>query len=119
MSCPGKHCGVDDEIDVLNNQIVVWIFRFAHNFVWGQHQLNVNDYVWQTNAFLVEHVQIMTIVQLDHSNFRTIRGASVKTGIVFTDYGDIYMPGNILGPSLAQNPKFVSLFDMLKTVFKF
>ena len=108
--------GVDDEIDARDNYLVIFLLRtlicrcrLAHIIVWGRHQLHVEIYVWRNKAFLVENVHMRAIDELDHGTLRERRGASVQTGIVPTDCGDIHVPGGILGPVLAQKTGLLSL----------
>ena len=58
---------------------------------------------------MVEHVEMRVTDKLDHGTSRECRGARDQTGIVPTDCADIYVPGGILGPALAQKTGFVSL----------
>ena len=54
ISRAGQLLGVDDKIDALDNQLVIfllrtltWRCRLAHKVVWGRHQLHVKIYVWR------------------------------------------------------------------------
>ena len=116
MSRAGELLGVDDMIDALDNQLVIfllrtltWRCRFAHKVVWGRHQPHVEIYVWRNKAFLVEHVQMRATDELDHGTSRECRGASVQTGIVPTDCGDTHVPANVLCPSFAQETGLLSI----------
>ena len=53
MSRDGELLGVDDEIDAMDNQLVIfllrtltWRCRLAIKVVCGRHQLHVEIYVW-------------------------------------------------------------------------
>ena len=117
MSRAGELLGVDNEIDALENQLVIfllrtftWRCRLAFKVVWGRHQLHVEIYVWRNKALLVEHVQVRSTDEFDHGTSRECRGASVQTGIVPTDCGDIYVPGGVHCSSLAKKTSLLSLF---------
>ena len=63
MSRAGELFGVDDKINALDNQLVIfllrtftWRCRLAHNVVCKRNKLHVEIYVWRNKAFLVEHV---------------------------------------------------------------
>ena len=63
---------------------------------------------------MVEHVQVRSTDELDHGTSRKCRNASVQTGIVPIDYGDIHVLGGILGLALAQKKVFLNLLAKVK-----
>ena len=109
MSRADQLIGVNDEIDALDNQLLIfllstltWRCRLANKVVWRGHQLHVEIYVWRNKAFLFQHVQVRSTDELDHSTSRECRGASVQTGILHTDFGDSHVPGGVLCTSFAK-----------------
>ena len=116
----GELLNVNDKIDALDNQLVIfllnilsWSRRFAHKVVWGRHQLYVEIYVWRNKAFSVEHVQMRVTDKLDYGTSRECRGASVQNSIVPTDCGDTHVPAAVLCTSFAQE---MGLFSLLAKV---
>ena len=114
MSRAGELLGVDNKIDALDNQLVMfllrtltWRCRLAHKVVWGRHQLHVKIYVWRNKALLVIHVKMRATDKLDHGTSRECRGASVQTGIV-PDCGDTHLPAGVLCLSFAQETGLLS-----------
>ena len=116
MSRAGKRVGVNDVIDALDNQLVIfmlstltWRCRLANKVVWRGHQLHVKIYGWRNKALLVEHVQGRSTDKLYQGTSCECRGASVQTGINFTDLGDSHVPGNVFCPSLSKKTGLLSL----------
>ena len=56
--------------------------------------------------------------ELDNGTSGECCGRSIQTGIVVTDYGDTHVPGFILGPALAQQTGFLSLFAKVEKDLK-
>ena len=107
-SLAGERLGVDDQIDALDNQLVIfllrtltWRCRIAQKSCLGTASTSCEDVCLEERAFLVEHVQVRATDELDHGTFREYRGTTVQTGIGLTDFGNIHVAGGILSPSLA------------------
>ena len=54
--------------------------------------------------------------EFDNSPSRECCCASIQTGIVPIDCGDIHVPGGILGPAFAQKAGYFSLVEKVKKV---